>query len=128
MTVQAKEALKKAKILHLTLKRPPFEVMKTGEKPIEFRRPSPWLFSRLIESKTGKKKTYDFVCFKNGYNMDSEFFYTIYCEFYIAEEPGVRHYTNGLKVNFEKGDVLICCGRVCTLEEVLRYIEIKYGS
>lgn len=128
MTLEANKNLKKAKILHLTLKRPPFDVMKTGEKPIEFRKPTEWLLSRLYNLKNNKVKEYDFICFKNGYNMDSEFFYTIYSGFYVALEPGEKKYSNGLKVNFEKGDVLICCGRVCTLEEVLRYIEIKYGN
>jgi hypothetical protein len=54
------------KILKLTLQKQPFEVMVTGEKTSEFRRPSYWLMNRLVD-KNGNKKHYDYVEFINGY-------------------------------------------------------------
>ena len=47
--------------------RAPFEVMVTGEKKMEFRDPSAYITSRLVNSKTGKDKEYDLVEFTNGY-------------------------------------------------------------
>lgn len=127
MTLDTKKKLKAkgARILHLTLKRPPFDVMKTGEKHLEYRKGSKWILSRLFDQKKLIAKNYDFICFKNGYNMDSEFFYTKFNGYYEAFQKENIMYSNGLKVTVEKGDVVICCGKVCTLEEVLTFIDKK---
>jgi len=53
-------------ILHLSIKKEPFEVMVTGEKDIEVRKISTWIDSRLF-NKNGSKKHYDLVKFTNGY-------------------------------------------------------------
>jgi hypothetical protein len=37
------------KILHLTLSKLPFEVMATGEKTTEYRKPSKWILSVLLQ-------------------------------------------------------------------------------
>ena len=62
------------KILHLTLKKPQFQVTISREKRHEFRRPSDWIKSRLVN------KSYDFIKFTNGYlqgrnNVKSRCFY-----------------------------------------------------
>ena len=54
----------------MSLKKPPFEVMVTGEKKVEIRLVTPWMTSRLVDIKTGKDKTYDLVEFTNGYGDD----------------------------------------------------------
>lgn len=59
----------KLKILHLSLKKEPFEVMVTGEKNQEFRKPTKWILSRLY-NKDGTPKHYDVVKFTNGYGKD----------------------------------------------------------
>ena len=63
----------KGRILHLTLKKEPFEVMITGEKDREFREKSDWITSRLFDRKG--QKNYNYVKFTNGYGNDRPFFY-----------------------------------------------------
>lgn len=123
MTLAVKKKLKdqKRNILHLTLNRPPFDVMKTGEKVIEVRRPCKWIKSRLINSKTGKPRKYDFICFKNGYNTDSEFFYTEFVTFGVATIEHRFDFSNKLIVNVNEGDYLIYLGKTKTVEEVLTF-------
>lgn len=92
------------KTLKLTLSKLPFEVMKTGEKIIEYRRPSKWIKSRLL----GKK--YDAVEFVNGYGKDKPRFIVRYCGFEVAEKKEVLEFSNGLVVNVETGDFKIYLG------------------
>ncbi len=61
------------RILHLTLKRQWFDMVKSGDKKEEYRQPSPWILSRL-----GNGKQYDVVRFRNGYNKDSP---VVTCEY-----------------------------------------------
>lgn len=56
------------KALLLTLRAWPFETMPLGYKDREYRKPSKWIRSRLIDTKTKKPKKYDVVVFRNGYN------------------------------------------------------------
>lgn len=128
MTLETKEKLKKLNILHLTLQRPPFDVMRSGEKKVEIRKPSKWIMSRLVDSKTKKNKPYHLICFKNGYNMDSEFFYAFYNGYLIAEYPKQKFYSNGLVVPIAAGDIVISFGKILTLEQVIKYIDYKYGK
>ena len=80
------------KILHLTLKKPQFQVTSSGEKIYEFRRPSDWIKSRLID------KEYDLVKFTNGYGSDKPFFICEYLGWSFAK-PASYKYSNGLVVN-----------------------------
>jgi hypothetical protein len=94
------------KTLKLTLKAQPFEVMKKGEKLIEVRKPSQWIKSRLFD-KTGKKRDYDMIEFRNGYNSNSPMFTA---QFRCFEESKITQtlcYTNGLTVQIEVGDFVI---------------------
>lgn len=92
------------KILHLTLKKKPFEVMAAGLKPFEVREPTQWIKSRLFDNK-GKPKHYDFIKFRNGYNKESPFFYAKYCGYKIFDKKMKLHfqYKNGLIVLAEPG-------------------------
>lgn len=55
--------------LNLSLHKLPFDVMLTGEKDKEYRKPSKWIVSRLY-NKDGTLKKYDVVKFVNGYGHD----------------------------------------------------------
>lgn len=52
---------KPLQVLRLTLKKPWFDMIASGEKTEEYRKPSDWILSRLIG------KQYDVVEFSNGY-------------------------------------------------------------
>ena len=44
------------KVLKLTLKKKWFDLMQSGEKKIEFRDPSDWIFSRLLDENSNEKE------------------------------------------------------------------------
>jgi len=52
-------------VLRLTLKRKWFDMIARGEKKEEYRAPSKWILSRLLD------KNYDLVEFRNGYAPDA---------------------------------------------------------
>jgi hypothetical protein len=99
------------KTLHLTLKKAAFEVMITGEKPDEFRKPTQWLKSRLY-NKDGSKKHYRLVKFTNGYGHHRPFFTADYKDFSECVTPQIMKYSNGLKVQIEPGDIKISFGKI----------------
>jgi len=53
------------KILHLTIKKKWFDLIKSGKKKIEYREKKPYWNKRL------EGKSFDFIIFRNGYNKDS---------------------------------------------------------
>lgn len=92
------------KLLTLSLKRPPFDVMVTGEKKMEFREKSSWMTGRLVDSKTGQDKFYDRVLFRNGYG-ESRPAFTVSYKGYKLETGGIdEEYSNGLRVHHEPGE------------------------
>lgn len=88
------------KTLYLTLKKAAFDVMVTGEKPFEYRKDSKWIRSRLFDSKTGKRKKYDFIHFTNGYGNDKPYFIVEYNGFtqFECDTNLYKPYSNGLIV------------------------------
>jgi hypothetical protein len=92
------------RILYLTLKKPQFQVTFSGEKKSEFRRPSKWIESRLVN------KEYDQIKFTNGYGSDKPFF-ICECLGWSFAKPNSHTYSNGLVVNVSEG-----------------YFEIKLGE
>jgi ASC-1-like (ASCH) protein len=58
------------KILHLTLMKKWFDLIKSGEKKVEYREIKPYWTKRLFD-KEGKPIKYDFILFRNGYSKDS---------------------------------------------------------
>jgi hypothetical protein len=58
------------KILHLTLKKKWFDMIKSGDKTEEYREIKPYWTKRLTD-KEGWFKHFDIVRFKNGYAKDS---------------------------------------------------------
>lgn len=94
------------RILHLSLKKQPFEVMVTGEKTQEYRFPSGWIMSRL------KGKEYDYVKFVNGYGKDKPYFICEYKGWNISNTYIELIYSNRLQVFSDKGDIVIDLGKV----------------
>jgi ASC-1-like (ASCH) protein len=56
--------------LKIIIKGEYFDMIKSGEKKIEYREVTPFWTSRLYD-KEGKKRAYDKVLFINGYNKDA---------------------------------------------------------
>ena len=79
--------------------------MVTGLKSTEFRKPSDWIRSRLIN------KHYDLVKFVNGYGGDKPYFLCEYIGYEISEAAGTVSYA-GSTLRYEKGDFIIHLGRV----------------
>jgi len=102
------------KILKLTLKKKWFDLMKLRDeklrKKIEFRDPSEWIFSRLID-KNGDPKKYDLIEFKNGYGKNAPSFY---CEFlgWDVEEEQTEYIFGSEKIISEAGTIKIFLGKV----------------
>lgn len=96
------------RVLHLTLKAEPFEVMLKGEKKTEYREPSKWILSRLNPT-----KKYDLIKFVNGYGSDKPFFVAKFLgwEFHKGE-PTDKVFSNGLIIKIETGVVKIHFGEV----------------
>lgn len=90
------------KILHLSLKKAPFDVMVTGEKNFEVREKGRWINSRLFES-DGGNKYYDFVKFTNGYGKDRPYFIAKYKGY--KELPNIhRVFSNGFTLKIGNGE------------------------
>ena len=100
------------KVLHLTLSQDPFNTMVVGYKDREYRKASKWIKSRLIDSKTGKRKKYDVVKFTNGYGRDKPYFIAPFLGFEIAKKNYKVIYPNGFSVNVRKGEYRIKLGAV----------------
>ncbi len=101
------------KILKLTLKKPPFDVMITGEKKSEYRNTSKWMKSRLY-NKDGTKRDYDLIKFTNGYGKQRPYFYAEFLDFEIVKKVN-KKYSNGLKVFYpelEEGYFKINLGKI----------------
>ena len=99
------------KTLHLTLNKPPFDTMETGLKDSEYRKPSKWIKSRLIDSKTGKDKDIDFVRLTNGYGADKPYYICRYLGYEIAKRTYAVNYSNGFSIRVFKGQYRILLGK-----------------
>lgn len=103
---------KQERVLKLSLKELPFNVMVTGEKNMEYRLPSKWIESRLMD-KFGNPKKYDSVEFTNGYGHDKPRFKAVYNGFIRAAiDLGYIKYSNGLVVQIPKGVYIIGLGKI----------------
>lgn len=66
------EEFEPTKILHLTLKKKWFDLIKSGEKTEEYREYKPYWIKRLV-TEDGNFCRFDFIRFRNGYRKDSPF-------------------------------------------------------
>lgn len=60
----------KDRILHLTLKKKWFDLIKSGEKKVEYREKKDYWTKRFFKSNGNELKPYDFIIFTNGYGKD----------------------------------------------------------
>ena len=97
--------------LTLALKKLPFDVMVTGEKSREYRKPSKWIKSRLY-NKHGAQRQYDFVKFVNGYGAHRPYFVCEFLYFFESSEIENIQFSNGLVVEVERGDFVIALGEI----------------
>lgn len=104
------------RVLKLTLSKKPFEVMVTGEKTKEYRRPSKWILSRLIN------KEYDVVEFTNGYGKDKPRFTCEYRGYLISASERSITFSNGLALDVKSGDVVILLGKVISVENYNQHL------
>ncbi len=103
--------MKKDDTLFLSLGEEPFDVMVTGEKTEEFRKPSNWIKSRLFD-KNGEPRDYNHVKFVNGYGHDKPQFLVDFKGFRVSQVKQTIKFSNGLLVEVEKGDFIIELGAV----------------
>lgn len=96
------------RVLKLTLKRAPFEVMITGEKRCVFLRPSKKMQDRLF-SPDGSAVKYDLVEVRSG---PKNRFQRPWEGTQRALISHYKKYSNGHESRVEKGDVSILLGRV----------------
>ena len=97
--------MKSPKILHLTLKKSWFDLMISGEKTTEFRKPSDWIKQRLVD------KEYELVRFVNGYGSDKPFFVAKYLGYKVAKKDEEIPFKKETVV-IKKGDYKIFLGKI----------------
>lgn len=124
--------LSRYKVLHLSVKKLPFDVMVTGEKPFEFRKKSKsgWIESRLFD-KNDNPRFYDYIKITNGYGKDVPYFISklnsvlYHLHSYHIDNYriyGDIHYSNNLVVESHLYDYVIPLG------EIVETGNLKGGS
>lgn len=105
------------RILKLTLKKAPFEVMVTGEKTSEYRTNSKWMISRIY-GKNGFPKQYDYVEFTNGYGGYLPKFLVEFKGFhFLGHGIHTEPYSNGFHIGYlPSGTIEIKLGKVVKIE------------
>ena len=93
-----------SRVLHLTLKKEWFDLMISGKKKVEYRKPSDWIISRL-------QKEYDVIKFTNGYGSDKPYFICEYKGFEISNESETIHVEKS-KIEVEEGTYMIKLGKI----------------
>ena len=108
------EAKNVKRILRLTLNKPAFKTMYLGLKDREYslNKKTNWMKNRLINSKTGIDKPYDYVLFKNGYGKFKPYFLTKYRGYEVSKMNYSVEYKTGLTVNVKRGMYRILLGPV----------------
>ena len=102
------------KILHLTVKKCWFDLIVGGGKHFEYRRPSAWMASRLVD-RLGRDIRYDVVRFRDGYSRTARTVDVRYNGYRKAEYGSTVRYPNGLTVDCPAGAYIIMLGGVVCL-------------
>jgi hypothetical protein len=98
------------KILQLTLKKAPFNVMVTGEKQVEIREKSRWMIMRLYD-RNGSERKYDAVKFVNGYGKNRPYFIVEYLGFETIFGADIT-YSNGFHLKIDNEVWKIDLGKI----------------
>ena len=91
--------------LHLTLKKVWFDLMVSGVKRFEYRKPSDWIATRLA-------KDYDVIKFVNGYGNDKPYFVCEYNGYEISSSLHHIVFLDNSTVEVEQGDYIIHLGKI----------------
>lgn len=108
------------KTLKLNVKHKWFEIMVTGQKRNEYRKPSEWIRSRLwYINNTDKNvfpvyepRDYDFVEIRSGYGKHRPYFIAEFRYFSESLEEFYIGYGSGLRVKVEPRDYIIKLGKI----------------
>lgn len=100
-----------AKILDLVVHGEAYEVMETGEKNFEFRKPTDWILSRLLD-KNGNRKDYDYVRISHGYASGRPYFIATFQGWYKETIHHTIIYSSGFKVLVEPNDICLFLGKI----------------
>ena len=109
-----------SRVLHLTLKKAWFDLMISGKKKVEYRKPSEWIISRL-------QKEYDVIKFTNGYGSDKPYFISEYKGFGISDKSETIHIENS-KIEIEEGTYMIKIGKIIEKGNVKKTLLTKRGD
>jgi hypothetical protein len=92
-------------VLRLTLKKAPFDVMLSGEKKHEYRRPCDYIISRL-------RRDYDYYVFYNGGYTGGDLPWIAFKAegWDVASEPANLEFSNGLQVAVAYHDFILHLG------------------
>lgn len=118
------EGMKMCKILKISVYKKAFDVMHTGEKGQEFRKPTKWIKQRLF-NKDGTLKHYDYIQIVNGYGGHRPQFTAKYGGFIVRERKSVRKYSNGITVEVLAGHIDIKLSTIISKENINNY-KIKF--
>ena len=90
------------RVLHLTLKKEWFDLMISGKKRVEYRKPSKWIISRL-------EKEYDVIRFTNGYGSDKPYFVCEYKGFEISKKSENVYYSafSNTAISHDSADIFL---------------------
>ena len=86
--------------------------MELKDREYRFNKKSNWIKSRLIDSKTGLDKDYDFVLFTNGYGKFKPFFIAKYKGYEVSKMNYSVKYKNGFEVYVKVGTYRILFGSI----------------
>lgn len=101
-----------AKILDLVVHEQAYEVMATGEKGMEYRKPTDWIKKRLFAKCGLVRKNYDYVRISHGYKTDRPYFIAVFNGFYVETIQYKKFYSTGFGVEIEKGDYCLMLGKI----------------
>jgi hypothetical protein len=111
-----------AKILDLVVHGEAYEVMETGEKNFEYRKPGDWIKSRLYDKK-GNKRLYDYVRINHGYSANRPFFIAVLHGWYVETITHTKNYSTGFQVIVEPNDICLMIGNI--VEKGIQVKKVK---
>lgn len=105
-----------ANTLTLVLKKQWFDLMVTGEKTMEYRKPSDWIKSRLY-NKDGSVREYNFVKFILGYQRNAPYFICKY-EGFGTGYNNTYNFSDGSQITPEKEDYALFLGEIVSIANI----------
>lgn len=98
-------------MMYLNISEGPFDVMFSGEKKNEYRKPGKWITSRLFDKK-GNRKNIIHAKIVHGYGNHRPYFVCEFKGFYKSEKNFTMTYSTGFSVHIKKGDYILKLGNI----------------